>query len=152
MKRLFILLISACLVSCSSEARQEKLNKEIIAADLKFSELSKEMGMNHAFETYCASEGVLLRPGSLPIVGKQSISKLLNQSDDEAFTLTWEPSDGKVSRSGDLGYTYGIYTLQTKDGSMTRKGTYVSVWVKEGDQWRFTLDTGNEGIGDQPDL
>ena len=152
MKPLFVILIGACLYSCSGEARQEKLNKEIMDTDIKFSKLSEDMGMNHAFETYCAHEGVLLRPESMPILGKQSISELLSLSDDEAFQLTWEPSDGKVSRSGDLGFTYGIYTLQMKDGTMTRQGTYVSIWVKEEDQWRFALDTGNEGIGDQSDL
>ena len=114
--------------------------------DISFSELSKEKGMNHAFETYVAEGGVLLRPESSPIVGKQSIVELLQKSDDGAIQLTWEPSDGRVSRSGDLGFTYGIYTMQLKDGSQTMQGTYVSVWVKEAGQWRFALDTGNEGL------
>ena len=70
----------------------------------------------------------------------------LQGSDDEAILLTWEPSDGKVSRPGDLGFTYGIYTMALKDGSKSMQGTYVSVWVKEAGQWRFALDTGNEGL------
>ena len=146
MKPLFVILISVCLFSCSPEAGQEQINQELMDTDVQFSELSKEKGMNLAFKTYCAEEGVLLRPESKPIVGKQSIVELLGLSDDEAIQLTWEPSDGKVSRSGDLGFTYGIYTLKMKDGSKTLQGTYVSVWVKEGDQWRFALDTGNEGL------
>jgi hypothetical protein len=146
MKPLFVILIGACLFSCTTEARMEKLSQEIIDVDINFSELSKEKGMNHAFETYCAQEGVLLRPESSPIVGKQSIVELLQKSDDEAIQLTWEPSAGRVSHSGDLGFTYGIYTMQLKDGSKTMQGTYVSIWVKEAGQWRFALDTGNEGL------
>lgn len=146
MKPLFVILIATCLFSCTTEARQAKLNQEIMDVDISFSELSKEKGMNHAFETYVAEEGVLLRPESSPIVGKQSIVELLQKSDDEAIQLTWEPSDGRVSRSGDLGFTYGIYTMQLKDGSQSMQGTYVSVWVKEAGQWRFALDTGNEGL------
>jgi hypothetical protein len=146
MKPLFVILIGACLFSCTTEARMEKLSQEIIDVDINFSELSKEKGMNHAFETYCAQEGVLLRPESSPIVGKQSIVELLQKSDDEAIQLTWEPSVGRVSHSGDLGFTYGIYTMQLKDGSKTMQGTYVSIWVKEAGQWRFALDTGNEGL------
>ena len=152
MKPLFAILITATLFSCTSEARQEKLKQEIMDADISFSDLSEEKGMNHAFETYCAREGVLLRPESMPIVGKESIVELLNMNEDAAFQLTWKPSDGKVSRSGDLGFTYGIYSLKLKDGSMTRQGTYVSIWIKEEGQWRFVLDTGNEGIGNQSDL
>lgn len=47
-----------------------------------------------------------------------------------------------------LGYTYGIYTLKTPDREMMRKGTYVSVWIKEEGVWRFVLDSGNEGVGE----
>ena len=146
MKPLIAILICTSLISCNSEARMENLSQEIMDVDISFSELSKEKGMNHAFETYVAEGGVLLRPESSPIVGKQSIVELLQKSDDEAIQLTWEPSDGKVSRSGDLGFTYGIYTMQLNDGSKTMQGTYVSVWVKEAGQWRFALDTGNEGL------
>ena len=146
MKALFVLLMCTCLFSCTTEARLEKLSQEIMDVDLSFSELSKEKGMNHAFETYCAQEGVLLRPQSMPIVGKQSVVELLQGREDEAIQLTWEPSDAMVSRSGDLGFTYGIYTMTLKDGSKSMQGTYVSVWVKEAGQWRFALDTGNEGL------
>jgi ketosteroid isomerase-like protein len=146
MKPLFVLLICACLFSCTTEARMEKLKQEMMDADRSFSELSKEKGMNHAFETYCAEDGVILRPENMPYVGKQTIKELLQGSNDEALLLTWEPSDGKVSRSGDLGFTYGIYTMALKDGSKSMQGTYVSVWVKEDGQWRFALDTGNEGL------
>jgi ketosteroid isomerase-like protein len=146
MKSLFALLICASLFSCTSEARLENLKQEMMDADRSFSKLSIEMGMNHAFESYCAEDGVILRPENMPYVGKQTIKELLQKSDDTAIQLSWEPSDGKISRSGDLGFTYGIYTMQLKDGSQSMQGTYVSVWVKEAGQWRFALDTGNEGL------
>ena len=146
MKPLFVLLICACLFSCTTEARMEKLKQEMMDADRSFSELSKEKGMNHAFETYCAEDGVILRPENMPYVGKQTIKELLQKSDDTAIHLTWEPTDGKISRSGDLGFTYGIYAMELKDGSQSMQGTYVSVWVKEDGQWRFALDTGNDGL------
>lgn len=146
MKALLIALIGISLISCNTEVGRERNKQEMMDADRSFSKLSEEMGMNFAFETYCAEDGVILRPQNKPYVGKESIVELLQKSDDEAIQLTWEPSDGKISRSGDLGFTYGIYTMQLKDGSQSLQGTYVSVWVKEGDQWRFALDTGNEGL------
>jgi len=152
MKTLIIIVASSFLFSCSTDSRMEKLNQELIDADLAFSDLSSEMGMNHAFITYCASDGVLLRPNSMPVTGKEAISELISQNDDSEFQLTWEPSDAMVSRSGDMGFTYGIYTMQLKNGTTSRKGTYTSVWIKENGSWKFALDTGNEGLGDEPEL
>ncbi len=116
--------------------------------DLAFSALSIDSGMNYAFETYCAEDGLLLRQGSMPLVGVGAISDTLAKTDDSTFELSWEPLDAKVASSGDLGYTYGIYTLSLKGMDMNKKGTYVSIWIKEHGEWKFVLDTGNEGLGE----
>ena len=108
--------------------------------------------MNHAFTTYCASDGVLLRPHSMPITGKEAVSELIQQTDDSVIQLTWEPVDARDSKSGDMGFTSGVFTMELKDGSASQQGTYVSVWVKEDGQWTFALDTGNEGLGDEAGL
>lgn len=147
MKALIVIVASFCLISCSNPSGLEKLRQELMDADLAFSELSSEKGMNHAFISYCAEDGVLLRPESMPVTGKAAISELVSQNDDSAFQLTWEPLDAKVSKSGDLGFTYGIFTMELKDGTASQQGTYVSVWIKEKDGWKFVLDTGNEGLG-----
>jgi ketosteroid isomerase-like protein len=48
--------------------------------------------------------------------------------------------------SGDLGYTYELFTVTAKDTTM--QGTYVSIWKKQKDgNWKFVLDTGNPGGG-----
>ena len=114
-------------------------------ADIAFSGLSKEKGMKVAFLEYIDSAGVLLRPNNYPIVGKEA-RQYLQKINDSSFTLTWEPSSAEISTSADLGYTYGIYTLATKDTII--RGTYVSIWKKQGDgNWKFVLDTGNPGLG-----
>jgi len=50
--------------------------------DREFSALSTEVGMNKAFLEYCAIDGVLLRPGSMPLVGRHIISETLLKNDD----------------------------------------------------------------------
>lgn len=152
MKTLLFLLTCSCLISCTSSSSLEKMRLEVMETDRAFSELSKEKGMNHAFTTYCASDGVLLRPQSMPITGKEAVSELIHQTDDSVIQLTWEPLEARVSRSGDMGFTYGVFTMQLKDGTASQQGTYVSVWVKENGQWKFALDSGNEGLGDQAGL
>lgn len=142
----FLILPLLIFSSCGGERKESLQRSELLAADRTFSDLSSTKGMNHAFETYCDEEGVLLRPGSAPIEGKNAIVSLLTQREDTAFRLTWEPLFAAVSESGELGYTYGTYEqLILKTGEISR-GTYVSVWKKGNKGWKFVLDSGNEGL------
>ncbi|RYY71468.1 MAG: hypothetical protein EOO13_03015 [Chitinophagaceae bacterium] len=114
--------------------------------DQAFSDLSLAKGMKHAFIEYIDSNGVLLRPGHLPIVGANAIDFLIQQNDTD-YTLNWQPQHAFVSQSADLGYTYGVYALEPKNLDTVLYGTYVSIWKKQDDgKWKFVLDTGNEGI------
>lgn len=117
---------------------------EMLQADKAFSDMSRQVGMKKAFLQYIDDEGVLLRPGHKPIMGADAID-FLSLVNDSAYTLSWKPSGGKIANSGELGYTYGIYELKTKD--TTLNGTYVSIWKKESDgSWKYVLNSGNEGI------
>ena len=127
--------------------------KALMNTDRAFSDLSVNKGRNEAFYTYCANNGVILRPDSYPVEGREKISELLLQAPDDSYTLSWEPSYGFVSKSVDLGYTYGIWTLKAIDDegvTNINKGSYVSIWEKDEEgNWKFLLDTGNEGIGEE---
>ena len=80
------------------------------------------------------------------IVGGQAIN-YLSQLDDNSFTLTWEPKGGSVAISGELGYTFGVYSLKPNNKDTVLYGTYVSVWKKQTDgNWKFVLQSQNEGI------
>jgi ketosteroid isomerase-like protein len=141
-------LIAACLFSScdfnTGTTAKKPSAEEMLQADRAFSVMSRQVGMKKAFMQYIDNEGVLLRPGHPPIVGAEAID-YLSQVNDTAYTLTWKPSKGEVASSGDLGFTYGVYELKTKDTVLN--GTYVSIWKKQGDgDWKFVLDTGNEGI------
>ena len=136
---LLLVLISACSAPSSVE--------ELMKVDRSFSQMAGEEGMNAAFSEYIADDGIVLRANARPFVGRQVVIDLLSKTDDSKFTLTWEPSDGMISESGDMGFTFGIYTI-ISDGAK-RQGTSVTVWKKEGqDNWKFVLDAGNEGLGD----
>lgn len=142
----FILL--ACDTQPDVRAKKTADAQEIIIADKAFSDMSRQLGMKKAFIQYISKEGALLRPGHMPIVGADAID-YLSQINDTAYTISWIPSHGDIASSGDLGYTFGVYTLVTAD--TTLKGTYVSIWKKQPDgDWRFVLDTGNEGVDSNP--
>jgi len=148
MKTVFVILSALFLFACSTENSLEMNRQELMDADKAFSKLSSEEGMNHAFLSYCANDGVLLLEGSMPVVGHESVKNLIERSDDSGVKLTWEPIHAMVAESGDLGYTYGIFSRYAVALDSTIKGTYVSVWVKENGDWKFVLDSGNEGLGE----
>lgn len=124
----------------------EEALKNMIGADKAFSEMSSKSGMKKAFLEYAADESVLLRPGYLPIVDDDVI-KFINAQEDTSFTMSWEPKGADIATSLDMGYTYGVYAVHTRD--TTLQGTYLSIWRKQPDgKWKFVLDTGNSGISE----
>lgn len=143
------LLFSSCSFKRDKETKADAFAKiEMMDADRRFSKMSEEKGMKAAFIEYLDSNGVLLRPGRLPIAGADAVDFLIQQNDTD-YTMTWEPRNGVIARSGELGYTYGIYALRPSAKDTVIYGTYVSIWKKEkGGTWKYVLDSGNEGIGD----
>ena len=154
MKRfLFATIIISSLASCDLFTKKKNTTgpddkQQMMDADRAFSKLSEEKGMKAAFLEYIDSNGVLLRPNEMPVIGADAIDYLIQQN-DSTYTLKWQPSKGVVAESGELGYTYGLYQLQSKIKDTTIFGTYVSIWKKQSDgSWKFVLDSGNEGVGE----
>lgn len=130
----------------TSKLIKKDYKDEMIAADRAFSKLSEEQGMKNAFLHYIDNKGVILRPNSVPLAGGNAVD-YISQGNDTSYTMTWEPSGGTVAESGELGYTYGIYSLKPKNKDTVYYGTYVSVWKRQQDgNWKFALETGNDGI------
>ena len=125
---------------------------KMMDADRAFSKLSLEKGMKNAFLEYIDSNGILLRPSQYPLIGANAID-FLSQLNDSSYTLQWKPKGGTIAQSGELGYTYGLYVLKPAGKDTTLYGTYVSIWKKQTDgSWKFVLDSGNEGIGEQEEV
>ncbi len=128
---------------------QSNIADDLKKADIEFSNLSKEKGVKEAFIAYTAENGVLLRPFMMPVVGYDAVKKFMEEGDSN-FQLTWEPLYADVSVSGEMGYTYGLYTAVFKDEKGVEKssrGTYVSIWKLDNQgKWKFVLDTGNPGL------
>ncbi|MEP6674516.1 MAG: DUF4440 domain-containing protein [Ferruginibacter sp.] len=147
----FLLIMASCVYKNKSVLNKEEERQHMLSADREFSALSKTKGMKAAFLEYIDSNGVLLRPGRLPIMGADAIDYLIQQN-DSAFSFSWEPKDGFIAQSGELGYTFGVYTLRetgTDTAAVKSQGTYVSIWKKQSDgKWKYVLDSGNEGLGE----
>lgn len=151
MKKIFPLLL-ILIYSCNSNVNPEQEKQKMLQTDIEFSNRSVEVGNHQAFLEYAAPDVVLLKPNSYPIVGKPALKKLYTELTDTNYRLTWQPSYAKISKSCDLGYTFGIYLLEITQGAQkddVTGGTYCTIWEKNAKgEWRFVLDTGNPGLGE----
>ncbi|MEO6550204.1 MAG: DUF4440 domain-containing protein [Ferruginibacter sp.] len=146
---LLILMVSVMASSCSEKKPAPApidYKAGMMESDRAFSKMSEQKGMKAALMQFIDAKGVLLRPGTVPIVGGEAIN-YISQGNDSSYTMTWEPNGATVANSGELGYTYGIYSLKLKNKDTVLYGTYVSIWKRQPDgTWKFVLETGNEGI------
>jgi ketosteroid isomerase-like protein len=128
----------------------DERGQELMNVDSQFSKLSEARGVNEAFLSYLADDGVLLRPNNFPIVGKEISKDRFFSRPDSGYTLTWKPLYADIAESGELGYTYGVYEFRAMDSEgkpIIGNGTYVSIWKKDQfGNWKLVLDTGNEGL------
>jgi ketosteroid isomerase-like protein len=92
-----------------------------------------------AFTSHASADVRLYRDGSLPFIGRTAAANALGSAKGQ---VTWTTAGGDVSRSGDLGYTYGTYEL-TDATKVTERGSYVRIWQNERGQWRIVLDVAN---------
>lgn len=152
MKKYFAIIALSLLlfISCGrkNELNVEKEKEAMKQADIAFSNLSKQKGMKAAFMQYMDTAAVMLRPGRSPLKGMDA-AQLIYNTNDSSFILTWVPRGAEISSSGDLGYTYGIWTSYQKKwlSDSSSQGTYVTIWKKQANgSWKFVLDTGNDGV------
>jgi ketosteroid isomerase-like protein len=141
-----IILLLAGIFSCKKGGGNTN-SDVLLQADRDFSALSEKEGMFTAFLTFIADDGVILRDNAYPAKGKNTLRDYYAGKSDTSSLLTWKPVYADLSAGGDLGYTYGIYTLRVKATGELSRGTYVSVWKKQSDgTWKFVLDSGTQGL------
>lgn len=141
-KLILLGLFATALNPIFAKKRVEKETAVLINTELAFSAMSVEKGMAAAFIAFADKDVVKLSDGRFPIVGKEALEASFKDA-PAGFTLSWYPLKAEVSRSADLGYTYGNWELTTANGEK-RYGNYMSVWKKQDDgSWKFVLDGGN---------
>ena len=96
------------------------------------------------------SDDASLELADVPIMkGKDAIRTSVKQAfSDRSFALSFRPEQVDVSRSGDLSYTRGAYTVTLTDTAtkrpVTERGKYIIVYRKEQDgRWMAIQDMNN---------
>ena len=138
-------LAAALLVTGCGRKSAEDVKAELVAADKAFSAKSHKDGPEAAFQAFLTAHAKLL---SNYAEGAEGVRQTFMQYPKTA-TLEWEPAFADASESGELGYTWGRYTLFVPSPGnglppLLRKGTYVTIWRRQSDgSWKVVLDGGN---------
>jgi len=144
--KLLIVFSFFLFVSCQNIPKKE--NKEISKAEIAkteqaFAMMTKEKGIAEAFGYFADSLAVIQR-GNLLIAGKDSIRTFYQSRIKPGTALEWTPDFVDVSATGDLGYSYGRYTITATDSTgqvVKSSGIFHTVWKKQPDgSWRFVWD------------
>lgn len=139
---IFAFIINSCRNS-SIHVSPEKLKSELFAVEKEFCTMAQTDGVQKAFVYFAADSAVILRRGQL-LKGKERIRLQYESFPRKGSKLEWTPDFANVSVSGDLGYTYGKYTLTSTDsvGQVTKnEGIFHTVWKRQPDgKWRFVWD------------
>lgn len=136
------------LAACAQQEDSATLKSEVLATDKDFSKRAQEKGIAEAFIYYADEKVIKPVPGGQPIFGKYALMESFEKNPPN-YTLRWQPL--RAEASGNLGYTFGSYTLTTKTAAgkdSVEYGNYVSVWKRKKDgSWRYVIDTGNATPG-----
>ncbi len=143
--RTWLVMVSAALVvACNVGVRLEHDRQELADTDRAFSDATQERGVDGWVE-YFAEDGSMVIAGAV-VTGHDSIRALMTPTfADTNYSLTWEPVDGDVSAARDLGYTRGRYLMQRRGAAgeaISGRGTYVTIWKRQGGEWKVVLDIG----------
>ena len=123
--------LSGPVQTASPAADLQRARDALIAAERSFPTTSDR------YTGMLAPDARVYRDGKMPIVGEQSFRTVLN-SEKESFS--WKFQSSGISKSADLGYTYG--TAETSSaGAKAETKNYLRIWKRQPNgQWRVVLD------------
>lgn len=113
----------------------------LLQVDRAFAGAAATQGALPAMAGYVTSDVRILREGRQPLDGIEALRRLLSL---QPGSLSWSVLGGDVSRSGDLGYTYGEYLFRPAAAdAQAESGVYVRAWRRAasgGGSWRVAVE------------
>jgi len=118
----------------------------LLAADRAFDAATADKNID-GFSSFLADNVSTLRADQPILRGKAAmLQEWRSLLENRSISLRWQPASAEISKSGDLGYTVGSYTMTRKGdkGSVTLgTGKYLTVWRLQKDRsWKVEFDTG----------
>ena len=113
----------------------------LVAMDQSLGADAAARGVVRSFQRAAARDARVYRDGEQPATKPKTAAARFAAG---AGTPTWKPSGAGVSRSGDLGYTYGVVERAAAGAAAPDSASYLHVWrrVKPKD-WKLSLSVEN---------
>jgi ketosteroid isomerase-like protein len=136
-------VVATAVLTCSTAIAEPTPSPEaVITAERAFAAEAQDRGWIAAFKKFAAPDAVVFQPD--PVNAQASLASRPDEPADRS--LKWWPIWAGISRSGDLGFTTGPYTVGD-----TGFGHYFTVWAKQGDgSWRWVYDGGPRNDAKSP--
>ncbi len=149
MARWFVVVFTAVVLTGCTETTATSNNDADVKAlkDIE-AQWNKDFEAKDASKLilHYADDAVLMNSGMAVAKGKQAIQKSLTDLvGAPGFSLKFEADRVEVSKSGDIGYTQGHYTLTMTDSATKQPvndhGSYVTIYKKQADgSWKAVQD------------
>jgi len=111
---------------------------QIVEAEKKFSNSAEKDGFERAFADVAAGDVRLSRSGKVPAVGLEAARGVLLGDGN----VRWSPAGHGASRSGDLGYAYGVRE-RIRASATPDTSVFLDVWRREKGKWKLVLAVDN---------
>ena len=143
-------LALACRPAANDQQSSQQDLQSLLATDREWAKVAGEGKNADSVLAYWTEDARVVMPGAPILAGKPAIRGMVEGSmKTPGFHITWTPDSGVVSRSGDLGYTYGTNEFTAPDSTgnlVTTRGRYLTVWRKDSDgRWRCVEDVASPG-------
>ncbi len=146
-KYFLILLIFVFQISCGQLVDTKVEKENLLQTDIEFAQFSVNNGAAEAFNEYLTGDALQLPAGDNPVEGVKNIYNRMKDNQGN-YVLDWSPQYAEVAKLGDMGYTWGTYSLAYKDENGEEQksyGKYLNIWKKQSDgKWKVAVDIGND--------
>lgn len=148
-----ILAIAVFLAALSLPGCQRHMQADaaqtgiLLSTDQAFSAASVQSGFAAAFSKYAQTDATFLPQGGEALKGAPQIAQAL-AAIPGGTKISWTPQAADVS--GDLGYTWGIYTSAGTNSSgqaTVAYGKYLSIWNRQDGDWKLSVMMINQSPG-----
>lgn len=139
------IIAAAVLFVAASVARQPPVSanlQALVDTERAFAKTATVKGLRDSFLDYFADDAIALVPTAEP--ARDRLREQPSRPPSE-LEITWEPRQGDVAASNDLGWLTGPSTVvnHAAPNPAPQFGNYLSVWRRQPDgRWRVYIDVG----------
>ncbi len=135
MRPLATLVLILSVSAGSAPAAEPATPAAVVAAERAFAADGYAMGIKRSFLKHSSPRAIVIQPR--PVNAHESLEASPDGKPDDP-KLEWWPQWAGISKTGDLGFTTGPYSLGGK-----RRGYYFTVWKRQMDgEWKWLFDGG----------